>query len=115
MNRELPARAAEFDAARALARTRFYRERFPDFWYDVEGREYALYDVAAMEQREIERIRAAAADAWRIFVRVAPILRGLPDEELLAIGVPRAALHVCRLSEPNACESVVARFDFALT
>jgi len=47
--------------------------------------------------------------------RVSPVLRALGDEQLIAIGIPRAALRVCRLSDPALGESIVARFDFAWT
>ena len=110
----MAARGADLAAYRR-ARREFYA-RFPRFWPDTPaGEEYALYGVhplAASEQREI---RAAAAALWHLYARVAPLLRALPDEALLSMGLPPAALAVARVSVPDMAETVIGRFDLAPT
>ncbi|MDQ2858637.1 MAG: glutathionylspermidine synthase family protein [Candidatus Eremiobacteraeota bacterium] len=81
----------------------------------MDGREYGVFDVHPIEPAHLAELRAAATDAWHIMMRVAPVLRALPDEELRIIGIPAAALRACRLHDPVLGESLVARFDFAWT
>jgi glutathionylspermidine synthase len=102
-------------AAVDSSRAQFYRQHFPDFWSDVGGEPYAMFEVHALDRRCIDEIRRAAADAWHIFARVAPVLRALPDDELLAIGIPATALRACRLRDRADGEGCLARFDLALT
>jgi len=96
-------------------RKHFFRDAFPDFWYDVGGREYAIFGVDLMERQQIAAVRSAAAQAWQILTRVVPVMRAMPEEALRAIGIPESALRVCRSIDPMTGEGLVARFDFALT
>jgi glutathionylspermidine synthase len=96
-------------------RRAFFRERFPDFWADAGGEPYALFDAFLMENDDVDVIRTTAAEAWRIMCRIAPVMRALPDAELVSMGIPTAALRVCRRTDETAGESTIARFDFALT
>ena len=82
------------------------------FWESYEGHPYALPDVVVLDAAEVDAIRAAARDAWSVFVRVAPLLHALPDEGLHALGIPAAACEVVRLRDQRAGETLVARFDF---
>ena len=66
-----------------------------------------MLDVA-----EVDAIRCAARDAWSVYVRVAALLRVLPDDGLQALGVPQAAYDVVRMRDERAGETLVARFDF---
>jgi glutathionylspermidine synthase len=82
------------------------------FWDTLGGRPYALPDVVRVDAATVDALRAAAADAWAIYARVAPLLRALPDDGLAALGIPAAAYEVVRLHDPLAGETLVARFDF---
>jgi glutathionylspermidine synthase len=82
------------------------------FWESYEGHPYALPDAVVVDGDAIVALRAAARDAWRVFVRTAGLLRALPPDGLEALGVAPAAHDVVRLSDARAGESLVARFDF---
>ena len=90
------------------------RVRFPDFWFDVAGEPYAIESPHLIARETVETIRAAARDAWRIFAHVLPVVVGLPDDELVAIGVPANAIAACR-DVGGPVPTLVGRFDFALT
>jgi glutathionylspermidine synthase len=82
------------------------------FWERFEGHPYTLPEPVVLEPADVEAIRAAARDAWPVYVRVASLLRALPDAGLDALGIPAAAYDVVRLRDPRAGETLVARFDF---
>jgi len=82
------------------------------FWETVAGHRYALPDVVAVDDATVFALRAAAADAWSIYRRVAPLLRALPDDGLDALGIPALARDVVRLHDALAGETLVCRFDF---
>jgi len=65
-----------------------------------------------LDTADVDAIRRAARDAWSVYVRVAPLLRALPDEGLQALGIPAAAYGVVRLRDERAGEMLVGRFDF---
>ncbi|MER2190401.1 MAG: glutathionylspermidine synthase family protein [Solibacillus sp.] len=81
------------------------------FWPDLYGEEYALYDVHALTRAQVEKIRLATERAGQIFFKIAHLLRNVEDETLLDMGYPVETLAFLRLKtiEP---ESVIARFDF---
>jgi glutathionylspermidine synthase len=65
-----------------------------------------------VETATVAALRTAAAEAWAVYARVAPLLRALPADGLTALGIPAAAHEVVRLHDPLAGETLVARFDF---
>lgn len=83
------------------------------FWETYEGHPYALPEVVALGAHDVDAIRAAARDAWRIFARVGPLLRALPDEGLDELGIPRSARALVRRYDERAGETLLGRFDFA--
>ena len=86
-------------------------DRIP-FWESVAGHPYALPDAIAIDEASVHAVRAAATDAWRIYARVAALLRALPDGGLAALGIPAAAYEVVRLHDERAGPTLVGRFDF---
>ncbi len=83
-----------------------------EFWASYQGHPYALPDAVVLDAAEVAAIRAAARDAWSVYVRVARLLRALPDDGLEALGIPPAAFGVVRMHDERAGETLVARFDF---
>jgi glutathionylspermidine synthase len=92
------------------ARREFYA-RLPDFWADTGGKEYALYEVHRLDRDEVQEIRRTAAAIWRIYCRVAALLRTVPDETLLQLGLPAATLSLARMAIPDLPETVIGRLD----
>ena len=91
-------------------RRQFY-ERVEQFWADLYGEEYALYDLYGMTDEEVEKIRLATERKGRIYFKIAHLLRNVSDETLLEMGYPEETLQFLRL-KTLAAESVIARFDF---
>jgi glutathionylspermidine synthase len=63
----------------------------------------------------VRSVRDAARDAWRIYRKIAPVVRSLDDGTLEEMGIPENAVECARLSYDAVPETVVARFDFLVT
>jgi len=90
-------------------RKRFYDTQ-SNFWADLYGEEYALYDIHFMEKTEIEQIRLASERIGHIFFKVCDLLREVPEETLLEMGFPKETLAFIRIKTHQA-ESVISRLD----
>lgn len=83
------------------------------FWETYEGHPYALPDIVALDTHDVDAIRAAARDAWRIFARVGALVRTLPDDGLDELGIPLPARALVRQYDDRAGETLLGRFDLA--
>ncbi|KGM44622.1 glutathionylspermidine synthase family protein [Neobacillus niacini] len=97
----------------ANKREEFYSE-FPDFWSNLYGSEYSLYHVYSITEQTHTLLKEATERMGRVFFKTAGLLRSLEDEQLLELGFPAASLPFLRMKSPFP-ESVISRFDFALT
>lgn len=88
--------------------------RFPAFWSDLYGSEYSLYHVFSITEETRQLINEATERMGKVFFKTASLLRSLSDDQLLELGYPRASLPFIKLKHLFP-ESVIARFDFALT
>ncbi len=93
-------------------REMFYKE-IEDFWHDLYGTEYALYDVHTESSHIIDSIKEAANQIGELFFKTAPLLRSLDDQTLFSLGFPKDSLPYLRLKTMET-ESVISRLDFAL-
>lgn len=91
-------------------RQQFY-SGIEQFWPDLYGEEYALYDCYSVTQQQVSSIRQATARAGNIFFKTAQLLRTVGDDTLLDMGYPPETLRFLRLRAAGA-ETVIARFDF---
>ncbi|OLS40492.1 glutathionylspermidine synthase family protein [Bacillus sp. MRMR6] len=94
-------------------RSNFYSE-FPAFWSDLYGGEYSLYHVFPIKEQTLHKVQEATERLGRVFFKTAKLLRTLPDDQLLALGFPSASLPFLKVKALFP-ESVISRFDFALT
>lgn len=92
-----------------LQRSQFY-DSIPDYWADLYGQEYSLYDVHELSSAEVLRIREATYRIGHLFARTAALLRTIDADTLLSLGFPAAALSYIRLHKLSV-ESVIARLD----
>ncbi|MEH7331075.1 glutathionylspermidine synthase family protein [Neobacillus drentensis] len=88
--------------------------RYPFFWSDLYGSEYSLFHVFTITQEIHLRIKQATERMGQIFFKTAVLLRNLTDEQLLEFGYPKGSLPFIR-EKTLFPESVISRFDFALT
>ncbi|MFT9599496.1 glutathionylspermidine synthase family protein [Mesobacillus sp.] len=94
-------------------RDNFYRE-IKNFWPDLYGEEYALYDISNIDQGEVEAIRNCTTRIGKIFFKVSELLRNVNPDTLRELGYPDETLDFIRLSTLNV-ESVIARLDLIKT
>lgn len=90
-------------------RARFYGA-IPDFWADLYGAEYALFDYVMLTEKEAEQIRTATNRIGYLFRKTAGLLRRLPDETLRLLGFHPDTLPFLRIPALPA-ETVIARAD----
>ncbi|MWC28127.1 glutathionylspermidine synthase family protein [Paenibacillus sp. MMS18-CY102] len=97
------------DTERAERRNQFY-DAIPDYWADLYGQEYSLFDVHEVSKEDVLQMREATQRIGHIFFKTAQLLRSVDDETLLDLGFPPATLPYLRLSHLSV-ESVIARLD----
>lgn len=85
-----------------------------DFWHDIYGMEYALFDIKKESIETINRIRQATDQIGHIFYKSATLLRMVDDETLLRLGFPTETHSFIRL-QTLPVESVIARLDLVVT
>ncbi|MBW3493195.1 glutathionylspermidine synthase family protein [Bacillus sp. FDAARGOS_1420] len=94
-------------------RKEFY-SNYPHFWSDLYECEYSLFHVFPITEQTMKQLQVATERMGKIFFKTARILRNLSNEQLLELGFPTASLPFIRLKRMYP-ESVISRFDFALT
>ncbi|HAQ06807.1 MAG TPA: glutathionylspermidine synthase [Bacillus bacterium] len=94
-------------------RKSFYN-KMNHFWPDLYGEEYALYDIATIDQKGIEDIRLGTRRAGLIFFKACHLLRNVDDQILIDLGFPKETLYFLRLKTIRT-ESVIARLDLIHT
>ncbi|MDR7077088.1 glutathionylspermidine synthase [Neobacillus niacini] len=94
-------------------RNQFY-SNFPTFWANLYGGEYSLYQVFSITEETYTLIKEATERMGLVFFKTAGLLRSLQDEQLLELGLPAASLPFLRMKNLFP-ETVISRFDFALT
>ncbi|MDQ1147499.1 glutathionylspermidine synthase [Bacillus sp. SORGH_AS 510] len=97
----------------SVKRKAFYSQ-FPSFWADLYGSEYSLFHVLTVPEQQACLIREATERMGAVFFKTARLLRSLSDEQLLELGYPKSSLGFIRAKHLFP-ESVIARFDFAVT
>ena len=96
------------------ARERFFERngsRWPGTLYDA----FDILAPHAIARAEADRILEAAAGIARIYQQAAEILRRLPDQALLEIGVPDHVLPAARCTLPGAGDCAIGRIDMVRT
>ncbi|EJV60072.1 glutathionylspermidine synthase [Bacillus mycoides] len=91
----------------------FY-SNYPYFWSDLYECEYSLFHVFPITEQTMKQLQLATERMGKIFFKTARLLRDLSNEQLLELGFPDASLPFIRLKGMYP-ESVISRFDFALT
>ena len=94
-------------------RKEFY-SNYPHFWSDLYECEYSLFHVFPITEQTMKQLQLATERMGKIFFKTARLLRNLSNEQLLELGFPTASLPFIRLKGMYP-ESVISRFDFALT
>ncbi|MCH1624289.1 glutathionylspermidine synthase family protein [Ferdinandcohnia quinoae] len=94
-------------------RNAFYK-KIPDFWHDLYNKEYSLYHAFPISSDEVSIIHQVSERVGELFFKTAKLLRQLPDETLLQLGMPKETLSFVRhkVIQP---ESIIARLDLVKT
>jgi len=96
-----------------IKRQQFYRH-IKDFWADLYGEEYALYDISILDSDQVANIRVISERIGAIFFKMGSLLRKVPDETLLEMGFSQETLAFIRL-KTLPVESVISRLDLIPT
>jgi glutathionylspermidine synthase len=91
-------------------RQQFYSS-IPEFWFDLYGGEYGLYQTHTLSRLEIEEIHFATEKLGALFFKTAKLLRKMSDEVLQDLGFPKEAIPFLRFKSIGP-ETIIARFDF---
>ncbi|MGX5609179.1 glutathionylspermidine synthase family protein [Bacillus cereus] len=95
--------------AQKSKRENFYGE-IPNYWANMYGQEYSLYDVYRISEEEEAKIKTAAEKIAQVFFKICGLLRNVDDETLMQMGFPRETLKFIKLKTIRA-ESVISRLD----
>jgi glutathionylspermidine synthase len=95
-------------------RDRFFR-RFGALWPGTLLEPYDLLEVYPLPASEIAAITEAAEAIGLIYNRTATLLRTVPDEALLQMGLPREVLDLTRQQITTMPDTVLGRLDLART
>ena len=90
-------------------RRKFY-SNIDNFWADLYGQEYALYDLKRICRQEAEKIRLITERVGKVYSKAAALLRNVPYETFIEMGYPQETLSFLRL-KTLPVESVIARLD----
>jgi glutathionylspermidine synthase len=96
------------------AREEFFARRgakWPGTLYDA----FDLLAPLALTRAEADEIFNAARALARIYTKAADLLRRIPDEVLLEMGVPDYVLPAARCTLPGVTDPVIGRVDMART
>ncbi|MGL4818787.1 MAG: glutathionylspermidine synthase family protein, partial [Bacilli bacterium] len=91
------------------ARNQFYHT-IENFWPDLFGEPYALYDTYTMGADEVMAIRRASEQIIQVFDHTARILRELPVEMLSDLGIPDSLFPYIQTSH-LPFDGVIRRLD----
>jgi glutathionylspermidine synthase len=91
-------------------RLQFY-STIPEFWFNLYGGEYSLYQSHILTRQELEEIRFATEKLGALFFKSAKLLRKMSDEVLLDLGFPKEAIPFLRFKSIGP-ETIISRFDF---
>ncbi|MFP7494385.1 glutathionylspermidine synthase family protein [Terribacillus saccharophilus] len=92
-------------------RKNFYKT-IPDFWSDMYGEEYSLYDIRTISEKDTERKRLFAYRCGKILFKTADLLaqQEIDDDSLIRIGFPQETLHFIRMQTMKN-KTIIGRFD----
>ncbi|MCK1999880.1 glutathionylspermidine synthase family protein [[Brevibacterium] frigoritolerans] len=92
-------------------RNDFYN-KIPEYWADLYGEEYSLYDIRIMTEEEKERKQLFAYRCGKIFFKTGDLLASnqIKDETLLELGFPKETIRFIRLHTMKN-KTIIGRFD----
>lgn len=94
-------------------RKNFYK-RISNFWPDLYGEEYALYDITPIKEPDLQEIRRCTFRVGMIYTKAARLLRNASRETYVDMGFPEETIDFLRLKTISE-ESVIARLDLIKT
>lgn len=94
-------------------RKNFYN-KITNFWPNLYGEEYALYDIAPIKEPDLQEIRQCTFRVGRIYTKAAQLLRNANRETYMDMGFPEETFDFIKLNTIPV-ESVIARLDLIRT
>jgi glutathionylspermidine synthase len=93
---------------------RTFYQTITEYWPDMYGQEYSLYDVKEISRKDVHIIHDVSQKVSEVFFKTAKLLRTVDDETLLQMGFPLETLSFISLTTMKS-ESVIARLDLVQT
>ncbi|RSK29321.1 glutathionylspermidine synthase [Bacillus sp. HMF5848] len=93
---------------------RTFYEKVPEFWADLYGMEYSLYNIFTIDNETIKLLHNATTAMSHIFFKTAPLLRQLPATMLKQLGFPSDSIPFLKYKSIIP-ETIIGRFDFVYT
>jgi glutathionylspermidine synthase len=92
-------------------RNGFYAE-IPEFWADLYGQEYSLYDIKVVDKNFVQETREFSKRVGHLFFKTADLLRSneIPSDTFVQMGYPRETLTFIKMSGISS-STVIGRFD----
>ncbi|HEY4565652.1 MAG TPA: glutathionylspermidine synthase family protein [Savagea sp.] len=92
-------------------REAFYKN-YPEFFYDIDGLDYGLYDIAYVPKETEAAIRRATDFLWSLFLEAKEQLKHRPDW-LEKLGYPKELIPYVTI-DPLPSHTLMSRFDFVV-
>jgi glutathionylspermidine synthase len=93
-----------------IQRSNFYG-KINNFWPDMYGSEYSLYNYLPVSNELINQIRSATKDLGHIFSKTSSLIRNLDNESLIELGFSKDILMYIKTKSLYP-ETIISRFDF---
>jgi glutathionylspermidine synthase len=90
-------------------RKKFY-EQIPEFWADMYGQEYALYEPFFIDKEAVDSVKEFGSRASHILFKTTALLQNLEDDTLSLLGFPDSLFPFLRFQTPLP-KTVIGRID----
>lgn len=90
-------------------RKKFY-EQIPEFWADMYGQEYALYEPFFIDKEKVDSVKEFGSRASHILFKTTALLQNLEDDTLKLLGFPDSLFPFLRFQTPLP-KTVIGRID----
>jgi glutathionylspermidine synthase len=90
-------------------RKKFY-EQIPEFWADMYGQEYALYEPFLIDKEEVDSVKEFGSRASHILFKTTALLQNLEDDTLRLLGFPDSLFPFLRF-QTLLPKTVIGRID----
>ncbi|WP_078548453.1 glutathionylspermidine synthase family protein [Litchfieldia alkalitelluris] len=95
-----------------LKKRNYFYSKLPDFWANLYGTEYGLYDIQTVNDEFVFETREFAKKAGHLFFKTAQLLQSntITDDTFLQMGYPKETISFLR-QRKSPFPTIIGRFD----